>query len=138
VKFVGEVSPERIPELLRECTVGVLPTRRDVFLDFAFPNKLAELVVMGKPAIVSRLKAIRTYFSEGAMAFFAPNDPADLARRMVEVYQDAELRDFMARRARLEYVGIRWDVMKDRYLTIVDSLANRTHARALRPQDRVA
>ena len=40
---------ERDPGWLRQCDVGILPIRRDVFLDFAFPNKLPEFIVTGKP-----------------------------------------------------------------------------------------
>ena len=41
--------------------------------------------------LVSRLKTIRHYFSEDALAFFEPNDPADLAQQMVRLYRDREL-----------------------------------------------
>jgi glycosyltransferase involved in cell wall biosynthesis len=126
VKLLGEVLPSQIPGLLKQCTVGVLPIRRDVFLDFAFPNKLPELVIMGKTVIVSRLKAIRTYFSETALAYFEPNSSQDLANTMVGLYRDPGLRERLAQRAKLEYVGIRWDIMKDRYLTLVEGLVPAT------------
>ena len=51
---------------------------------------------MGKAVIISRLKAIRHYFSEDALAFFEPNNPADLARQMVRLYRDRPLRARLA------------------------------------------
>ena len=45
-------ASEQIPEWLKRATMGILPLRSDVFLDFAFPNKLPELIVIGKPVIV--------------------------------------------------------------------------------------
>jgi len=142
VRLLGEVLPTQIPGLLKQCTAGVLPIRRDVFLDFAFPNKLPELVIMGKPVIVSRLKAIRTYFSEAALAYFEPNSAQDLAKRMIDVYRDPGLRERLAQRAKFEYVGIRWDIMKDRYLALVDCLVtarSKEHrARSYRQDGRVA
>src|SRR5262249_11172574 len=63
VKFIGNVRPEEVPQWLARCDVGVLATRRDVFLDFSFSNKLSEYIIMGKAVISSRLKAIRHYFS---------------------------------------------------------------------------
>src|SRR4029077_16112500 len=101
---------------LNKCTVGVLPIRRDVFLDFAFPNKLPEFIITGKPVLMSRLKAIRHYFSEDALAFSEPNNPIDLAEQMIRLYRDPELRTRLAARAKEEYGPIRWDVMKERYL----------------------
>jgi glycosyltransferase involved in cell wall biosynthesis len=122
VKLIGQVAPTEIPAWLQQCDAGILPIRRDVFLDFAFPNKLPEFVVMGKAVLVSRLKAIRHYFSEDALAYFEPNDPVDLARQMVLVYRHGSLRARLAARAREEYAPIRWQVMKQRYLTLIHGM----------------
>jgi glycosyltransferase involved in cell wall biosynthesis len=123
VKLVGRVPAAEIPDWLSRCDVGVLPIRRDVFLDYAFPNKLPEFIIAGKPVLVSRLRAIRHSFSEDALAFCEPNDPKDLAKQMVRLFDDAQLRARLATRAREEYVPIRWDVMKQRYLDLVDGIA---------------
>jgi len=130
VRLIGQVASKEIPAWLSQCDAGILPIRRDVFLDFAFPNKLPEFIIMGKPVIVSRLKAIRHYFSEDALAYCEPNNPADLARQMIAVYQDPELRARRALKAKDEYAPIRWDVMKQRYLTLIDGLVG---AADLRP-----
>jgi glycosyltransferase involved in cell wall biosynthesis len=122
VKLVGEVRGSQIPGWLRRCAVGVLPIRRDVFLDLAFPNKLGEFIISGKPVIVSRLNAIRHYFSENALAFAEPNDPADLAKQMIRVYGDQRLRGRLRDRAREEYAAISWDVMRERYLAMIEGL----------------
>ena len=124
VKLVGQVASSEIPAWLSKCDVGILPIRRDVFLDFAFPNKLPEFVVMGKAVIISRLKAIRHYFSDASLAFFEPNDPTDLARQMVVLYRDPERRVRLAAAAAKEYAPIRWDLMKQRYLTLVDEITD--------------
>jgi len=123
VKMVGQVPPTEIPTRLSQCDAGVLPIRRDVFLDFAFPNKLPEFIIAGKAVLVSRLKAIRHYFSEDALAYFEPNDPADLARQMLHLYRHPELRTQLSAKASSEYVPIRWLVMKERYLGLVQRLA---------------
>jgi len=113
-----------------------------VFLDFAFPNKLPEFIIMGMPVLMSRLRTIGHYFSEGALSYFEPNNPADLAKQMVSLYQDRELRARLAMRAKQEYAPIRWDVMKQRYLALVGDLTEvkvkaadrpRTSAEAVKP-----
>ena len=130
VKLIGQVPPDEIPAWLKKCTVGVLPIRRDAFLDFAFPNKLPEFIIMGKPVLMSRLKTIRHYFSEEALAYFEPNNPKDLAGQMIRLYRDPELRVRLAVRAKQEYEPIRWDVMKDRYLKVIESLTGQAHRNA--------
>lgn len=122
VRFVGQVPPSEIPMWLSQCKVGILPIRRDVFLEFASPNKLPEFIIMGKPVIISRLKAIRFYFCSDALAFFEPNDPTDLASQMVRLYQDRDLRVRLVDRAKKDYEPIRWDVMKQRYLRMMEDL----------------
>jgi glycosyltransferase involved in cell wall biosynthesis len=120
VKLIGQVPPAEIPGWLHKCDVGLLPIRRDVFLDLAFPNKLPEFVITGKAVLIARLKAIQHYFSDEALAYFEPNDPADLAKQMVKVYRNRSLRARLAVRAKEEYVAIRWDVAKQRYLTLIE------------------
>ena len=120
VRFVGSVLPQEIPEWLRRCDVGILATRRDVFLGLSFSNKLSEYIIMGKAVISSRLKTIRHYFSEDALAFFEPNSPQDLARQMLRMYKDPDLRAKLAERARLEYEPICWGVMRGRYLKLME------------------
>lgn len=122
VRLVGQVPATEIPSWLSRCDAGILPIRRDVFLDFAFPNKLPEFIIAGKAVLISRLKAIRHYFSKDALAYFEPNDPADLAKAMVRVYRDPQLRTRLTSNAREEYAPIRWDVMKERYLGLVERL----------------
>ena len=122
VRLVGLVAPSEIPAWLNKCDIGILPMRRDIFLDFAFPNKLSEYIVTGKSVVISRLKAIRHYFSNEALAYFDPEDPADLAKQMLRVYRDSGLRARLAARAKEEYVPIRWDVMKQRYLRLIEDM----------------
>ena len=122
VRFIGRVRPEEIPQWLVQCDVGILPTRQDVFLDFSFSNKLSEYIVLGKAVIASRLRTIRYYFSEGALAYFEPNNPADLAKQMTRMYEDRDLRVQLAIKAKQEYAPIRWEVMRQRYLKLVEDL----------------
>jgi glycosyltransferase involved in cell wall biosynthesis len=130
VRMVGQVASTEIPGWLIQCDVGILPIRRDVFLDFAFPNKLPEFVIMGKVVIVSRLKAIQRYFGEDALAYCEPNSSADLSRQMVRIYRDPQLRARLAAKATEEYAPIRWAVMKGRYLDLVQQLVQTRPATA--------
>jgi glycosyltransferase involved in cell wall biosynthesis len=121
VKFIGSVTQQEIPDWLMKCDVGVLATRQDIFLDLSFSNKLPEYIVMKKPVIISRLKTIRHYFSEEALAFFDPQNEIELGQRMLELYQNPFTREKLARRALMEYKPINWSLMRDRYLTLIKS-----------------
>lgn len=122
VKFYRTIPHQEIPLWLAQCTVGILPTRKDVFLDLSFSNKLTEYIIMQKPVIISRLKTIQYYFSESALAYFEPENESDLARKMIELYTQVDLRKSLVKQAEKEYSSIRWDVMKHRYITLMSSL----------------
>ena len=119
IRIVGQVPSREIPQWLDDCDVGLLPIRRDVFLDFAFPNKLPEFVISGKPVLISRLKAIRYYFPDSCLCFFEPNDAKSLGEQMVHMYLNRDMRTELPARAREAYEPIRWHVMKGRYLDLV-------------------
>jgi len=139
VKFFGMVAPDEIPNWLARCDVGLLATRRDVFLDLSFSNKLPEYVIMNKAVICSRLKTIQHYFSEDALAYFEPMDAEDLGRQMIRVYGDAQLRARLAQKASAEYHNICWAIMKARYLQLMATLlAEKDLATPTRPMLSVA
>ncbi len=122
VTFIGNVLPQEVPQWLKRCDAGVLATRRDVFLDYSFSNKLSEYIIMGKPVISSRLRTISHYFSDKALVFFEPNDPSDLAQQMTRLYHNRPLRLQFAEKAHQEYAPICWEVMKERYLASMAEL----------------
>jgi glycosyltransferase involved in cell wall biosynthesis len=122
VRLLGQVPSADIPAWLAKCDVGLLPIRRDVFLDLAFPNKLPEYIITGKAVIISRLKAITHYFGEDALAYFEPNSPSALAQQMVRLHEDGDLRLRLAARAREEYAPICWELMKERYLKVIEDM----------------
>jgi glycosyltransferase involved in cell wall biosynthesis len=119
VKFLGLVRPQEIPQWIKRCDIGILATRQDVFLDLSFSGKLSEYIIMGKAVIASRLRTIRYYFGEDALAFFEPHNSADLASQMLSLYRDPARRQRMAQRALEEYSPIRWNVMRERYLQLM-------------------
>jgi glycosyltransferase involved in cell wall biosynthesis len=103
----------------------VLATRQDVFLDYSFSNKLSEYIIVGKAVIAARLKTIRHYFGEDALAYFAPEDRAALAQQMTLLYGDRRLREQLARNAADQLRPIRWEVMKARYLDMIEEVLRR-------------
>src|SRR5207247_1738224 len=57
---------------------------------------------------------------EEALAYFEPNNPKDLAKQMIRLYHDRGWRARLAARAKEEYAPIRWEVMKQRYLKLIE------------------
>ena len=122
VKFIGIIPHREIPDWLEQCDVGVIAARQDLYLDLAFFCKLPEYILSRKPAIAPRLHTTQYYFSDNAIAYFTPQDEAELVARMVDLYRSPELRHRLIDQAAYEYAAIDWSVMKLRYLQVIESL----------------
>jgi glycosyltransferase involved in cell wall biosynthesis len=122
VKFLGRVPLDEVPSHLARCSAGLLPTRRDVFLDLSFSNKLVEYVVMGKPVITARLQGYLRYFREDSLIFFEPGDARSLADAIIRAVTAQDQWPHLVGSALEDYEAIRWQVMADRYAGVVEDL----------------
>ena len=124
VIFHGRVPLEAIPEHISRCDLGLLPTRQDQFLDLSFSNKLVEYIYMGKPVVASGLAATKKYFRESSISYFAPHDHAELAKRVVSLFSDPQKARAQISSALADYQHIKWAVMSERYLDLLDRLSH--------------
>jgi glycosyltransferase involved in cell wall biosynthesis len=81
-----------------------------------------ELMSQGIPVIVSRTKIDTYYFDDSVVRFFPSGDVRGLADAMLELIQRKDLRDSLSEHGK-EYVAQNsWDVRKQEYFDLVDSL----------------
>jgi glycosyltransferase involved in cell wall biosynthesis len=116
------VSLDKIAKLIAEADIGVIPKKNDDFGGEAFSTKTLEFMLLGVPIIVSRTRIDQFYFDDSMVRFFEPGNEDDLAAAMLELINDR------SKRERLSLKGLAfakencWDVKKELYLDIVDSL----------------
>jgi glycosyltransferase involved in cell wall biosynthesis len=123
VKFLGGVSLDRIAEVIVNADLGVVPKRADSFGNEAYSTKIMEFMSQGLPVVVSRTKIDAFYFEEGDVHFFPSGDSEAMARAMLEVASNKDLRDSLIARG-FEYVKRNgWDRKKREYLDLIDSLS---------------
>ena len=126
IEFHGRVPVECIPGLIRHADIGLVPCRKDVFVDRAMlPVRLLEYIAMGLPAVVARTGTVEAYFGDDAVAYYHHDDPRAMAERIVELHRDPVRRADFARRARVAIRDFEWPRMQERYYRVVDSLAAR-------------
>ena len=123
VVFVGRVGMEAVPEYIAQADIGVMPTVKDGYIDLSFSNKLAEYVSMKTPAVATRLRSTLEYFTEDAISYFESRDVEALASKILALYMNPQKRLLQAEKAFQQYQGIRWTVMKKRYIGLIESLA---------------
>jgi glycosyltransferase involved in cell wall biosynthesis len=69
--FTGLVSKNKIPELLCNASLLVLPRPESIQADGGFPTKLGEYLATGNPVVVTKVGEIPEYLTDGVNVFMA-------------------------------------------------------------------
>jgi glycosyltransferase involved in cell wall biosynthesis/peptidoglycan/xylan/chitin deacetylase (PgdA/CDA1 family) len=123
VLFKGGVSLDQMAQVIANADLGVVPKRADSFGNEAYSTKIMEFMSQGVPVVVSRTKIDTFYFEKGVVHFFQSGDSQDMAKAMLDVINDRNLRESLVARG-YEYVELNsWDRKKKEYLDLIDSLS---------------
>jgi glycosyltransferase involved in cell wall biosynthesis len=117
------LSSCELADFIRQADIGIVPYRRDVFTDGILPTKLMEYAALGIPAIAARTTAIRAYFDDTMVQFFAPDDVKDLAQCMTTLFHDRERLDQLTQGIRKFNQRYNWTTVGAEYVALVDRLA---------------
>ena len=71
---------------------------------------------------MTKLKATLDYFNEDSIGYIEDNNPETLADKIYELYLDEKMRRNFASNALEAYSHINWEIMKKRYLTVINGL----------------
>jgi glycosyltransferase involved in cell wall biosynthesis len=123
VTFTGRVPFSGILELIASTDIGVVPLLRSPFSELCQPNKLFEFIACKKPVIASRLKAIEESFDDTCAMFFEPGNEKDLARCIMDLYQNPKKRLYLAENAYRRFQTMCWKESKKTYLQVVNKLS---------------
>ena len=105
--------------------LGVVPKRADGFGNEACSTKIMEFMSQGVPVIASRTKIDTYYFDDADVRFFPSGDVQGLADAMLELIRSKDLRDSLSARGKQYVAENSWDVRKQDYFDLVDSLTAR-------------
>jgi glycosyltransferase involved in cell wall biosynthesis len=103
VTFTGRVPDQQMLEMLNTADICVNPDVANEMNDKSTMNKVMEYMALGKPIVQFDLTEGR-FSAQEASLYADKNNELDLARKIVRLLDDAELRDRMGRfgRARVE------------------------------------
>jgi len=126
------VSNEELAKVMATSDFGIVPKREGMFSSEAFSTKIFEFMAAGLPVIASRTKIDEYYFDDSMIMFFEPESPEDLARCIIELYQNPEKAGFLAANAKQFIAQNNWDVKKQKYIDLLNSLVASTRKSSLR------
>jgi glycosyltransferase involved in cell wall biosynthesis len=102
VEFAGRVDDPR-PFIGRAHVVALTSD------DEGFPNALLEAMAMGRPVVATRVGGIPELVRDGMDGWLTSLDPSEIARRLVEVLGDRELRARLGASARARAESFGWE-----------------------------
>jgi glycosyltransferase involved in cell wall biosynthesis len=120
----GALPLDAMPSVLAGADIGVVPHRDGPIMKWALPTKMMEYVALGIPVIVARTEVISEYFDDSMVMFFEPGNASDLARCILKLYREPELRRSLARNAARFLEEHSWDKEKLKLYSLVDSLTS--------------
>lgn len=123
VKSMGGVRLDEMPEVIANADLGVVPKRADSFGNEAYSTKIMEFMSQGIPVVVSRTKIDSYYYQEGTVHFFESGNSDDMARAMLEVVKNKDLRETLQIRGYKYSQENSWDRKKQEYLHLIDFLS---------------
>jgi len=119
----GRIPLDKVAASLAGCDIALSPIRRNRFSEISLSTKVFEGAMMEKPVVAADLPAARAEFDADMLAWYAPDDAADLARAILRVVDDPAWRDAVAGRAAARARELAWDGEAPRYLAFVEELA---------------
>lgn len=120
VEIMPRVPVEQIPELLKDCHAGIIPSRRTEATDkVMLPVKLIEYCALGIPSVVSNLTDLSGYFSDIQVLFFEPESIQSLEKAMLRMATDSKLRNLILENIPMFNETNKWIFSERKYLSLI-------------------
>ena len=116
------VSRFSVPFVLGRADIGIDPKRDGVLAGEGLSSKCMEYLAIGLPAVVSGIKAARTYYDETMVRFFRPGDKKDLAMAVIELYKNPQMRKALVEGSAMFKIRHGWHIYQDIYFNMLDNL----------------
>ena len=124
VKYYGQVSLEKIVEVIPVCEIGIIPNRLGPFTQINFPTRIFEYLHMKKPVVVPRTQGIKDYFDEESIFYFDAGNADSLADVMFSIYTDPEKTLEVVNKGYEIYQRHRWESQSKNLIDIYEKLLN--------------
>lgn len=125
VRIDGFQAPRRVPLYLAAGDLGVVPNRAKPAISsrYTSPLKVFESMAVGLPMVVSDLLSLRDVLGPKEARFVPPEDPAALARKLLELAGDEPARLALRERLLQRAQDHTWDARAARILDWMEERA---------------
>jgi glycosyltransferase involved in cell wall biosynthesis len=121
-----------IAQVMANADLGVVPKRNDSFGGDAFSTKILEFMALGVPVVAAVTRVDQHYFNDSLLRFFSPGNEVDLARALLDAYQNRARSAELAHNALRHAATQSWGLRKTGYLALVQKLTQNAPQKAVR------
>ena len=122
VSLKEKVTREKIPGIIRNSDIGLVPYLSSDYMHLALPTKAFEYIAAGLPVVSTFLEDLSKSFSNNSITYVKSEDPEDLAKKICFLSQNPDIRKAMTLNAYNEMREISGQVMSKRYVDLMSSL----------------
>ncbi len=117
------VQVEKLPDLLKDCHAGIIPSRRTEATNTAMlPVKLMEYSALGIPSVVSKLDNIQLHFKDNQVLYFEPESQESMQQAMLKLYESDSLRQSILLGLKSFNEEYSWESDSKRYQKLIESV----------------
>jgi len=128
ILFTGRVAYQEVVYYINACDVAVAPftKKRNAIIGLS-PLKLFEYLACGRPVIASRVDGVKDVIEEGECGYlFEAGDAEELAKRIIQSYQERETLQEMGLRGRRLVEGkYSWRAIAERVAEVLIEIAKK-------------
>jgi glycosyltransferase involved in cell wall biosynthesis len=131
ILFHDFLPSREIARAMAASDLAIEPKRAtSAFGNEALSTKILEFMALGVPVIASKTKIHARYYEDSIIQYYENDNEAELARQILRLKNDPELRHRLVANAKLYIDENNWTVRQHEYLQLMDSLL-RPERRAL-------
>jgi|SRR5579863_5825936 len=124
VIFHDFLPSQEIAAVMAGTDLAIEPKRAtSAFGNEALSTKILEFMALNVPVIASKTRIHAYYYDDSSVQYYENDDEAELAKQILRLKNDSELRRRLAASASKYLQDNNWQVRKAEYLWLVDSLA---------------
>jgi len=110
IKVLGHQNYELIPYWLKTADILVIPNsaKFEISRSYTSPMKLFEYLASNRPIIAADLPSLREVLNESNCVFFRPDEPRDLANKIIGLINDREKQKAISSKALNDVKNYDW------------------------------
>jgi glycosyltransferase involved in cell wall biosynthesis len=123
ILFHDFLPSREIARAMAASDLAIEPKRAtSAFGNEALSTKILEFMALGVPVIASKTRIHARYYDDSIIQYYENDDEAELARQILRLKNDPELRHRLVANAKVYVNENNWTVRQHEYLQLMDSL----------------